>query len=364
MRIISIVLLTLLSQNLVAQKFDRGLKGMNLGISSIHPPWIAIGGIKSGKLINVSGPIPNRPATYFTFTEGITDVDFFCFLPKDSVNFYRYNVIVDDTRWLVENGVPAAGRYKSQLAKTLPKTIPRKNIVMPSTMFKNAVPAKLGHFDVTGKKITIELYKTDGTSARQTTTLFNKPIDKAVLLSVKPKAYGIGISHGNDLIKHNQTELKNGSKIKLNGHFMITGLALNIKHSELTFLYHVYLTNFKTGRTLPIPASSSFDPINANPSLIVESSYFQNPGEYELSIAPSFNQGHDKNYLKDVPRFRFTVLPSARTYTKKQMVSLIGIATATSIVLAFLVTTLVVRYYKRGIKNGSRQKSYKKNLRS
>ncbi len=261
---------------------------------------------KSTKWIEYHNTIPNQPLSNFVFLEGTKEIGLFLFVPEDSAKYYRYSIIEDNSRWLYSDATPKQGVKLNNIDK-------REKI-------------DLGKFSVGDKTLTVEVSKITERNKVATVTIYNKPIKPAELYLTT-----LGITLKNGMRAINMSNQKDGFTFKIHDTVNVNSILLAIKPSDLTFIYHVYLKKLGSGQNLHISNNWNYGYFRGRnftvyPDLVIEAPYFTTPGEYEISIIPRLSSS---NYAKSFPamasKIHFTVLKSATTFSKKDLLVWIAI---------------------------------------
>lgn len=272
---------------------------------------------KNTKWIKPQNIIPNQPLTNYVFMEGAKEIGLYISIPKDSVQYYRYSIIEDDRNWLVSDAVPNSAS-KPDLSEKL-------------------LEVGLGKFDVTNKKITVELKKITERNQISTTIIYNKAIKPAELflttfeVTSKNGERGVGMNNQKD-----------GFKFKVYGAEEINGILISLKPSDLSFIYHIYLKNLKNGKTVHLANNWIYGYIGKYPYALIDVNYFSEPGDYEIDIVPQLSSGFNaKSFPEKARKIHFTVLKSAGVFSQKELIlwgaaGLFVIAVVSGIFIYFL----------------------------
>ncbi len=277
---------------------------------------------KSTKWIEYHNMMPNQPFNNYVFLKGTRTITVFGYLPKDSLKYYRYNVIENDKNWLATDATPNL--------KGKPALIGQRNDI---------AEINLGDFNVENKKLSIETYKITERNKVSTTTIYNKEIEPAAILWV---TRGITGKKGGAAVM--MEHLKDGFKFKIHDTLTVTGLNIVIKPTDVTFVYAVYLKNLATGRSILVSNNWLYDYFygmgmhSALPYLTVNSSFFNEPGNYELQIIPKLPGGFRiKSFPEKTTTFHFAVLPSDTVFQGKIVIKFVVIGLAVIACLVFVV---------------------------
>jgi len=261
---------------------------------------------KSTKWVEYHNMIANQPFNNYVFLKGTKTITIIGSLPKDSLSYYRYNIIENDNNWLATDAIP--------------------NVVKARPIgSNNFVAINLGVFNIENKKLTIETYKITGRSRVSTVTIYNKEIEPARIFWVtrsvidKENRESVFMEH-----------MKEGFKFKTHDThdtLTVSNLDIIIKPTDVAFLYTVYLKNLATGRSVLVSNNWLYDYFYGNdfhsalPYLTVNAAFFNEPGNYELQIIPKLPSGFNiKSFPEKTTTFRFTILPSDVVYQKKDVI--------------------------------------------
>lgn len=283
---------------------------------------------KQTKWIEYHNMVANQPFNNYVFLQGTKSVELFGIVAKDSLPFYRYNIIEDDSRILAADAKPI---------------IPVGQPLLPN----GRAQVSLGRFDISNKKLTIETYNITSRTRVAVTTLYNKEILPAKILIAARQTTG---KKGDGVMMEQQ---RDGFKFKIHDDYTVTGLDFVIRPNDIPFVYNVYLKNLTTGETSFVSNSWRYDYFTggytqgAMPFITVNSSFFNTPGGYELQIIPKLPGGFRiKSFPKKTATFRFTVLPSDSVFEKGAVVRLV-IIIIVAIVLLVLAGFYIIRARNR-----------------
>ncbi len=283
------------------------------------------------KWIDYANILPNRPLDSYNFLYGTKEIIINAIQrPRQSLKNYRYNVIQDDSIYLVTNAVIDGTRGISR---------DRTEII-------------LGQFDVQNKKLTIETYDITQRYKVSTTTIYNKAFKPAEILMTSrwvSSKRGSGTIMNNLEAGHNYAKTKKLSDsftLKINdGDETVNGIEVAIKETDLIFTYHTYIKQLSTGKMLSVSNSWLYGGLLwegiAVPHLMINASYFSEPGEYEIVIVPQLPTTYKpKAFLGKTTTLRFTVLPSDTKYSVK---------TILFIALGIIILAAIAIFYNRRI---------------
>ena len=207
-------------------------------------------------------------------------------LRKDSLQYYRYSIIENDT--LVR-------AWNAKLTKV-------DMVWNERSAFPGFLTMDLGLSDVADKKITIKLYRLPKVEEVSTVVIYNKSLPELKL----SKAWfwsRIGNPYRFDYL-----ELKGGEQLKLTD--SAVGIFITKPKTDIDFVQHVLLKYEKDGKSYIRNVGNSwrYNGENGEPTMLIEPINFSGPGEYELLL-----QNHLEEFMGFKPKdpvsiLRFTVL--------------------------------------------------------
>ncbi|GAB2982080.1 hypothetical protein GCM10027049_18170 [Mucilaginibacter puniceus] len=282
---------------------------------------LTIGIDKNTKWIEYHNMLANQPLKNYVFLKGTKKVTVFGYIPKDSASYYRYNIIENNNKLLATNAIPIVkGNEKSWGAN---KTI----------------EFELGVFNVENKMLNIETYKITAPHLVKSTIIYNKEIESAKIEIV---SRGVTGKKGEGVEMENQ---KDGFKFKIHDTLTVSALYVVTKPSDVTFIYTVYIKNIATGKSELVSNNWEYNyfqgPTGSLPFIKIHSTFFNEPGDYELQIIPKLPGGFRiKSFPEKTTTFRFTVLPSDTVLDQKTVIKyvIIGLVVITCLVLIIFYT--------------------------
>lgn len=273
---------------------------------------------KETKWIENHNIISNQPFNNYVFLNGTKEISLSLVVAKDSLKYYRFNIIEDDNNWLFSDFAPATDKIYNE--------------------YQNKAVIGLGNFAIAGKKLTIEVYKITERNKITTSVIYNKPIRSAEVLLTGQVTTNKAGQEGVML-----NDKKNGFEFKIHDKSTVNSILLAIKPSDLTFIYHVYLKNLSSGKTTYISNNWLYGYIDKYPHLLIDAGYFRDAGEYEVLVIPKLSSGfHSKEFPEKAERIRFVVLKSSSVFSLKEIIlwGLLGL------IIVSLIVTLVL-YFTR-----------------
>lgn len=324
---IILLLLTVIAVTVKAQKRDiNNLDKLEKNGASVLGGGfgLTIGIDENTKWIENHNMLANQPLKNYVFLKGTKKIAIFGYIPRDSANYYRYNIIENDNKLLATNAIPAM--------KGKPATFGVAN--------DNNNEINLGIFGVENKKLTIETYKITAPHLVKSTIIYNREIEPAKILFT---ALGVRDKSGDGMtMPSKQKELK----FKINDTSTVTSLHLIIKPSDVEFIYTVYLKNRNTGQRDLISNNWLYDYFHSvgrgnyvsyMPNMAINASFFNEPGDYELQIVPQLPGGRRvKSFPEKTTTFHFTVLPSGSVFQQKTVIKYVAIGLVVIACLVFI----------------------------
>lgn len=233
--------------------------------------------------------IPNDSLGSIVFLEGATSVSVTTRLKKDSLSYYRYSIIENDTAVLVSNAL-----------------LTKVDFVWPARSdFPGYLTMNVGVADITNKKLTIKIYKSTNESQVTTVIIYNKTVKPAEILEAHlftESESSTPTNYRGDILL-----LKNGTKFRINE--KTKGIFILMKRTDLDFAYNVSLKHSGSEIT-SLPANWRYDSRTGDPGYFIDVSYFKRPGEYDIFLSSIYGS----QFLKTKPaRVSFKVLTSLST---------------------------------------------------
>lgn len=229
---------------------------------------------------------------------------------KDSLKYYRYSVIENDSVFLVDDAIPRKIDFR------WPK----------ESDFPNYFTMSLGDYNVVGKKIIVKIYKLPQKFKVNTIVIYNHPLlpPKVLiknLFSESINTKGLSVSEMTRLvIKKGQKSfflkrqpLNNGETIIVSDSIKL--MSIGIENTGVNFIYKAKIT--RHGGDYPeetVLTTSDWD----NSYISVDAEYFKKPGTYQVSIAPEIYRSLDlpRSVSWTLPQtsFEFTVIEKKENF--------------------------------------------------
>jgi two-component system LytT family sensor kinase len=218
--------------------------------------------------------------------DGATFIELESRIHKDSLKYYRYDIVENDTTYLVNQGIPKKVKF----------------IWNEQSDHPGYFTMDLGNINVVNKKIQVKIYKNlAGVNQITQAIILNRPVQKASII------YQTIYSKGDGKADFIGKPFKSGDTIIVNGKTKVMSIA--IKDTKVNFLYDIKLTREKDNSTSYYIGQFKFDGKDEAITNINVSS-FSTPGNYTLSITPTLGNYSDVfNDNKETVKIKFTVLP-------------------------------------------------------
>lgn len=252
---------------------------------------------KHTKSIRPFNQIPYDPLGSIVFLEGTKQVEVTTRIKEDSLKYYRYSIIENDTNVILRDGQlnTMVGGYPGALIMNL------------------RIP------EVTDKKITIKIYRLPESDKVTTLIIYNKPFDRIKILEKHLISNDSGSKN-----KHRKV-VPLGIYPKIYVDEKTNGIALSVQKTDLDFAYQVYVFNTVDNKNLKyrhVPNERwDYNTRDGNPIIFIDKSYFSELGTYEIKIIPDRNLSGFRNGLQ--PSFLNIVSNKSQVYF--QVVSIPGV---------------------------------------
>lgn len=251
--------------------------------------------------VDYSNAIANQPLSNLVYLEGSKRINLFGLIDKDSLSFYRYNIVENDNKQIISDATPNESNIKR--------------------LDKNWAQIDLGEFNVENKKLTINLYKITNRSEIVTIIIYNKVIRPAFISFV---TLNVSTKKGGGVEMQNR---KNSPNINVDEN--TKNLMIALQSTDLDFIYSVYLRN-KLTRKIVFRSNDwlygYITPRARVPYLLIGAEYFNQSGDYEVLIIPKLSQGfNSKSIEKSTTRYSFHVNNTAGKYFSEKQLIIYGL---------------------------------------
>ena len=270
----------------------------------------------NAKSISPFNSLPADPLGSVVYLNGGTAAKVTTRVRKDSLSYYRYSIIENDT-----------------LVKVWDAKLTKVDFVWNEySDLPGYLTMDLGISAIKGKKITIKIYRLPRVNEVSVLVIYNKPLPMPKLLeailvvkSTKPSL--------KDLVK-----LKGGERVKLTD--TTTGIFIKKQKTDLDFAQNILLkyTNGKISDTVKLPNNWQYDSDDCNPIVNIETANFKNPGDYEILFQTYAKPYKGYEVQKPVSVLKFTVLPKPLVFSTYHFLLF-----AFAVIIFALVVILVIR---------------------
>ncbi|MFF5383087.1 sensor histidine kinase [Pedobacter suwonensis] len=198
----------------------------------------------------------NSALNNIVLLNGATSIELESRIQKDSLSFYRYSIIENDSIILKKDAIPIKVKYKWGRGSILP----------------NYVAVDLGVFNIVNKKIEIQIFNIVGKKRVSSVIIYNKSL-------VAPRSLSFELLRGNS-----------SEKIKANRHLIIDenlkGMRISMKNTDFNILYAVDVDHIDTHSSALLEPKWKL--IEGTDMIIgdVDVANFVKPGKYVVSVYP------------------------------------------------------------------------------
>ncbi len=267
--------------------------------------------------------VPNDPLGTAVILRGAKKVTVTTWVRKDSLDYYRYTLIENDSNVIVSN---------AKLKKV--------DFVWPAQSDKPGfLSMDFGVPAIAGKKTTLKVWRLPRELEVTTLIIYNKPLPK-------PEFRGITLMEGGDLARMKRPNRPVLSPLIRNRTFSVSsstnGFWLQMKRTDLDFVYRVGLRKRGkgNGKIIFAPGSWDYNTLDKHPGFYVNAKMFDEPGDYELFIAPVpvFPDIFYSRRLSGATLIPFSVTRPPITFSGKTLLlTLIGAAALIGLVVALIL---------------------------
>ncbi|WP_316817447.1 sensor histidine kinase [Pedobacter nyackensis] len=260
---------------------------------------------KNTRSIDPFNEIPNDRLGTIVFLNGATTISVTTRLKKDSLSYYRYSVIENDTTTIISNA----------------KLTQIDQVWLKGSDLPGHLTMNLGISNVANKKVTIKIYKLPKENEVTTVIIYNKPFQQARILEKNLQLEGPTIKvRGRTISRNVIFPLKNDTAFEVNQKSL--GIHLLMQKTDLDFRYYIVLINKVNGKDNIAFLSNEwkYKNYNGNPYNAIPPSFFITPGEYKIFVAPMIGDANLKAIDEKSFKISFTVLPPPITYSLQEII--------------------------------------------
>lgn len=265
---------------------------------------------RNTKSISPFNPITNDPLGSVVYLEGASKILLTTRLRKDSLSYYRYTLVENDTNTIVSNALLTKIDFVWNNRSSWPGYL---------TM-------DFGIEKIANRKLTVKIYRLPDASHVTTVIIYNKPLRPAKIMKTALVKQGKLLTK----IKAYQNKIIDlNTNAKINFDNNNKGIYVSMKKTDLDFAYFIYLIyKDKDGKSPSLHSNNwSYNSLGGIPSYFIDADYFHKPGAYEVIISPrSSYLDAVKDANQATSRFAFNIIAPPRTYTTNEvlLISLAG----------------------------------------
>jgi two-component system LytT family sensor kinase len=274
--------------------------------------------------------VPNDSLGNIVFLENAQKALLTVRLRKDSLKYYRYTIIENDTKVIVKDAIPNKINF----------------VWNERSDFPGYLTMDLGLKDISHKKVTVRIYRLPEIEKVSTVIIYNKSLQRAKVLKAK---LVIDTVIKGRLIRKTE-DLDNGASFLSDS--KIRYLYIPIQKTDLDIVYYVHIFRVYGDHNRQI-ALVSFAPAwqyNSSENdtyFLLVPSFFKEPGEYRVHIVPKIGDAVSLPELYDTnPQLTFSVLKGPKVYSMKDVIIIGGgVVIVTCIIASFVIFTIKRRAF-------------------
>ncbi|RYE55805.1 MAG: hypothetical protein EOP48_09385 [Sphingobacteriales bacterium] len=284
-----------------------------VGIKSKVPLFLEVD--RNTKFISPFNQLPNDSLGRMIFLAGTKTAKVTTRVLKDSLKYYRYSVIENDT-----------------VIKAWNEKLIRVDLVWNErSSWPGYLTMDLGIEDVENKKIIVKLYRLPKVEEVSTAVIYNKTLPE---LKISKAWFWNRI--GNPY-HYDNLELKGGERLQPGD--STVGIFITKPKTDLDFVQHVLLKHIKDGKTYIRNVSNNwrYNGDDAEPSLLIEPSNFSTPGEYEILLQNYIEKYRHFKPAGPISVLKFTVASPPRQFSKAELLGTVFLIVALAIVIILII---------------------------
>ncbi|MES2653059.1 MAG: histidine kinase [Bacteroidota bacterium] len=228
---------------------------------------------KNTKFISPFNQLPNDSLGRMMFLVGTETATVTARLRKDSLSYYRYSIIENDTVVKVWN---------EKLTKV-------SFVWNERSSWPGFLTMDFGVSNIKGKKITVKFYRLPKVEEVSTVVIYNKSLPKPKL------SKALFWSRNGKPHRYDYLALKGGEHLKLTD--SAVGIFITKPKTDIDFIQRVLLKYKKDGKTYTRSVGNNwrYNGEDGEPTMLIEPINFSSPGEYELLL---------QNYVEEYRGFK------------------------------------------------------------
>lgn len=260
----------------------------------------------SAKNVFYNHIFPNQPRTSFSYLPEVNNVSIQVYFRKtDSVQHYRYTILLDDKPLVVNKSIDQA-----QL----------KDVDRPDEVFRSTT---LGIFPIKGKTITTLIYSVEKPLDIEKAVFYGKPIPKAEIKGFSKRfKTDLGVDYSWITDPKDRTKLVFTEK-----HDQLTIVK---DKSAIDYLYYTTIKDKKTDKTIFESTAWQYGGIFEDheflPYINIDKNVFKKSGEYEIILQPLIKWSgcldcdiSPNDIEKYITRHTLSITLDKENYTKKDL---------------------------------------------
>lgn len=269
--------------------------------------------------IDPQNSVPNQPLTNIAYLEGGKNIQLFTNISRDSLAFYRYTIIENDQKVLVDDA-----KLNDQF---------------------------LGKFDVSGKKLTLIYYKiTDRGKARKI-IIYSKSVRKAKIEDIALLTFKLDTILGSKVSTYNIDSKDT------------RGIKIWMQNTDLNEVYDLCLSfkNSEGQKYTKLGRDWVFDGNNPNPSMLIDEGYFEQTGTYEIIIRPRIGRNFGLSDEINVLTYKINVVRKSSDGSSNRYWAQLGMSTGfVSLIILLIIIFFIKRKARRKLLAEQHQKDIAK----
>lgn len=296
--------------------FDEVGNPKNWGVTALNSKIILfVRPDTNTKSISPFNSLPADPLGTVVYLNGATTAKVTTILKKDSVDYYRYSIIENDTVVKVWNEKLKKIDFEWKQGSSKPGYL---------TM-------NLGISNIQGKKIVIKIFRLPRVEEVSTLIIYNKPLPIPKL----KEAYLVGKNIGPNLA--NLIKLVPDTQILVTD--TTAGIFFKKQKTDLDFAQNVLLKYGKDKKsdTINFGNNWSYNSDDGNPIFDINVANFRKPGEYEILLQTATRDYVGYKQQDPVSVLKFTVLASPHIFSASDIIlSIFGVMFIAAVILIFI----------------------------
>lgn len=261
--------------------------------------------------------LPGDNLGTFVYLEDSNEIRLSAAIKKDSLKYYRYSILENDTNLLADHKIPDKIYENGQ------------------NSWRGYQDMDLGITAVSNNKITIKIYRLPDSNEVTTVVLYNKPLKPATVWR-----YEILTATGLNNAQIQSRDMRYAAGIHVNE--KTRGLRIAFQKTDIDFLHRMHIVRTSADGShidfASLQPAWKYDQAGGNPSFTIDASNFSKPGEYKIFIMPQLGtETNVSEIYRENPQFVFKVLSVAKTYQAKEIAGIVLIILLSGGLIAGLI---------------------------